>query len=1430
MRKNALAAADSCQHEGMNRSLWLVAVTGGALVVASTAYLLTGGFSLGDADKVSSVVGAAAGVVSLAMALAALRLPQRRQRDPTETLDMLANVVRKQWTSELARFGRDVREPMAIPLSVRGSHGEPLREAGPAALGDLSDIGEIFQRRVPPRFVITGPPGSGKTTAAILLLLDLLERRERSGPVPVLVSMATWDPARPFEDWLAVQISRTYALSPEAARELVGRRMVVPILDGFDELPAQKAGQALRRMNAGLHGDDPLVITAREGALERAARSRQGEVLQHATVLRLEPVGPAQLVRHLERVLPQERYPGWVRWREQLLGESGGALERALSRPGNVGLVRRAYLDARRPLPDLGSLTESEIIERLLSDWIDRLYPRAGRERPWLSTVAREWSDGFAWWRLYQSVPRWALVVSVGVLHLLVLGVLRACLGASAATGDLVSGAASLEWLALLVAAGFWDEFADVRRPAPETTRPVARLRREVLVRGVAAIVIGVAVGLVTALWGADAGVRGGVFLGVATASFVMAVSSVGLYAVAVALLAVEAKLPWRPLALLEGARRLDLMRAAGGAYRFRRQEVQDLLAATGPEQRRGAEFEGRPDEPTETSNGAGATATQPDGPASAGREHPSAQPRHSGPAAGTLDRPAPDVPPQSSAGPAQETPHVGERPGPRAYETERPPVPPPPPDGDRPVSRRERLDVFAREAVLREVLVLPEMLRRVDQRDPVASRARLRTLAASLLDHDPLAVEAPARDRGQRFDEALDAFEKAAALPFLSRFVTAYVIAAGAAGAALVGLFAAQHWWSWAPDATFASSVVLLLSVFLWLSFRRNAAQRRALRSRDPAEWLQLDELPHLRLALDRTYRDWIRAMARDGLLPMLTERLGEEPPAYTTELHGLELEPLSGTDDRDDHFVETDASRRVSLLIDELSSASIGLSGARGAGKSTVLRHLCDPERHPDNDLRLLVHAPTAYDSREFLTHLFVRVCERVVGSQGPPPAPLRRLRMLVMRVLPWVCAGAGLALIVGTLYRGRMRALADRLPDSARTYVLAGGGLLILSGLAVALVVNRRPQLRRMTRAQVAAHAHLRRLRYQQAVTRTAVGETAIPGGSKIGGQLAVQQTEQAQSLPGLVAGFQELLTMVGTERRAGRNKVVIGVDELDKIATAGEAEQFLNDLKVIFGVPGCYFLVTVSEDALAAFGRRSLSVRDTFDSAFDTVVEIPPLRGREALDLLSRRGVPLPVPYVWLCHVMTAGLARDLVRSVRGLAAVAAEWREEPSPDGSRQELEHLARQMIAEDVAAVMEAQLRGAAADAEGTVALLEWLAACADMPITSADIETGIAAMPTGELSFAARTFAAQTRTYLAITAILVRLFVEHPKKTAEWLRDQAERPRDQHPLDRLAEIRGLIANHPQLAWHAVLRLRREVAWPVPQPPLDLAAAPPPE
>jgi hypothetical protein len=59
-----------------------------------------------------------------------------------------------------------------------------------------------------------------------------------------------------------------------------------------------------------------------------------------------------------------------------------------------------------------------------------------------------------------------------------------------------------------------------------------------------------------------------------------------------------------------------------------------------------------------------------------------------------------------------------------------------------------------------------------------------------------------------------------------------------------------------------------------------------------------------------------------------------------------------------------------------------------------------------------------------------------------------------------------------------------------------------------------------------------------------------------------------------------------------------------------ACDSQSERFLNDLKAVFKVHGCYFLAAVSEDAAATFDRRTLDVRTTFDDAFDTIVKIPP----------------------------------------------------------------------------------------------------------------------------------------------------------------------------------------------------------------------------
>ena len=73
------------------------------------------------------------------------------------------------------------------------------------------------------------------------------------------------------------------------------------------------------------------------------------------------------------------------------------------------------------------------------------------------------------------------------------------------------------------------------------------------------------------------------------------------------------------------------------------------------------------------------------------------------------------------------------------------------------------------------------------------------------------------------------------------------------------------------------------------------------------------------------------------------------------------------------------------------------------------------------------------------------------------------------------------------------------------------------------------------------------------------------------------------KQQLTLPDIVAEFRRLLARIAEERQ-----VFIGIDELDKIESREDAYRFMNEMKVLFGIQNCFFLVSVSEDAMSAFG--------------------------------------------------------------------------------------------------------------------------------------------------------------------------------------------------------------------------------------------------
>lgn len=259
---------------------------------------------------------------------------------------------------------------------------------------------------------------------------------------------------------------------------------------------------------------------------------------------------------------------------------------------------------------------------------------------------------------------------------------------------------------------------------------------------------------------------------------------------------------------------------------------------------------------------------------------------------------------------------------------------------------------------------------------------------------------------------------------------------------------------------------------------------------------------------------------------------------------------------------------------------------------------------------------------------------------------------------------------------------------LGDARLTVAVAG--LAVAGGIGT-LVGRRRRSLRDTTvrqplRAALADHAapkwlalalageeHRRRLLLQTTVSKGSSGGLDVAPGilkASVGSTRETSTTDRPLSHPEAVDLFRRYLLDVTD----AYGRVVIGIDEVDKIAIDEDAARFLNGTKALFGVSRAFYLVSVSDSAVASFERRGLPFRDAFDSCFDDIVrvdEFPLLYARFAVD---RRAVPIQVggpagaspvasarratvsdPFLWVAFVLSGGLGRDLVRLLRRMGS-------------------------------------------------------------------------------------------------------------------------------------------------------------------------------
>ncbi|MFJ5547982.1 hypothetical protein [Streptomyces sp. NPDC093225] len=338
--------------------LWSLA----AVMAASAAWMLWAGS--GPSSDFATIGAWFLGIAALMLPLVERLLHPEpvAPPEPADEADDLARTVEGQWREE-AR-ARSLRDPRVVPLTwsatSRDVADSPQAVFGGNGAGRIARVttdgrldgdfdaavtalGAEFGRIPSGRLVVLGEPGAGKTVLAMLLTLGLLGRRGPGDPVPVLLSVGAWDPVnRSLDGWVVETLAATYyAGRPEIPRRLLERGLLLPVLDGLDEIPESARRNAVRVVNRFTGEERPVVVTCRSAEYEDVIAGGS-PVLHRAPVVEVRPVEVEDTVSYLQSV----DWPdgtSWDRVVHHLRTESDTALHQALRTPLMISLARMVY-------------------------------------------------------------------------------------------------------------------------------------------------------------------------------------------------------------------------------------------------------------------------------------------------------------------------------------------------------------------------------------------------------------------------------------------------------------------------------------------------------------------------------------------------------------------------------------------------------------------------------------------------------------------------------------------------------------------------------------------------------------------------------------------------------------------------------------------------------------------------------------------------------------------------------------------------------------------------------------------------------------------------------------------------------------------------------------------------------------------------------
>ncbi|MGK4579933.1 helix-turn-helix domain-containing protein [Kitasatospora sp. HPMI-4] len=386
-----------------------------------------------------------------------------------DAVQELAREVRRRWRREEEQ--RRVHDPFPLPVRWQQApvgltdRSENIQRLGPGAVprqvdlsGDLRSVAEVYRRISSGRLVVLGRAGSGKSILTIRFVLDFLEAQAAPGRVPVIFSLGSWDPTTTaLRDWLIGRLLRDH---PHLARRspggstlaaaLVDADLVLPVLDGFDEIAEGLRREALEALNA---TSMPLVLTSRRGEFAEAVLAAHAPLVWAAGI-ELTDLTLDDLVSYLPRtarpIAHGDDGEGGAVWESVLQAlrahetQASANLAGVLTTPLMVILARTMYSETpdRDPAELLDTTrfpTARSLEEHLLAGFVPAVYRRRvpeqdtgghrlrqrtrdpERAQKWLGYLAHHLArldrdrQDLAWWQISDSLPPSTRITAVVV-------------------------------------------------------------------------------------------------------------------------------------------------------------------------------------------------------------------------------------------------------------------------------------------------------------------------------------------------------------------------------------------------------------------------------------------------------------------------------------------------------------------------------------------------------------------------------------------------------------------------------------------------------------------------------------------------------------------------------------------------------------------------------------------------------------------------------------------------------------------------------------------------------------------------------------------------------------------------------------------------------------------------------------------------------